>query len=97
VDEVEEWIKQTLIDANIQSEEIVYKTAKLSLKAGINKHSKTHTLSDDEVLGFAEWLDKNNYSMFLDKWVQNVDDEPKTPTELLQLFKEQQIKTLIYE
>jgi len=65
------------------------------------KHSETHTLSDDEVIEFNDWCIKNYCCeiLFSGKWYKrNGDDETEyTSKELLQLFKEQQIKTLIYE
>jgi hypothetical protein len=68
---------------------------------GYNEHSKTHTLSDDEVVEFNDWCIKNYCCeiLFSGKWYKrNGDDETEyTSKELLQLFKEQQIKTMIYE
>lgn len=54
---------------------------------GYNTHSQTQSLSDDEVAEFLEW--GNNY----------IKTNPNCYTykELLQLFKEQQIKTIYYE
>ena len=67
---------------------------------GYNTHASTHTLSDDEVVEFNDWCIKNYCCeiLFSGKWYKrNGDDETEyTSKELLQLFKEQQIKTLIY-
>lgn len=53
---------------------------------GYNTHAKTHTLSDDEVVEFGNTL-LNMPNNIL---------ELKTVLEHLQLFKEQQIKTIYY-
>jgi len=68
---------------------------------GYNTHSLTHTLSDDEVVEFMEWY-KNHLVQIYDKKTKlyEIESKPRckiTSKELLQLFKEQQIKTLIYE
>ena len=69
---------------------------------GYKNHAETHTLSDDEVVEFGQWVSHNDWVYLPSKgyWVneeQEELDQKLTSKELLQLFKEQQIKTIYYE
>lgn len=57
-------------------------------KEGYNTHAETHTLSDDEVVEFAGYFGK---------YYANIHNPVIDTKEILQLFKEQQIKTIYYE
>ena len=72
---------------------------------GYNTHSQTHSLSDDEVVEFNIWCNKPSEedirqpnTVYIPSsnfyWHKH---KKYTPKELLQLFKEQQIKTIYYE
>ena len=62
---------------------------KAGFKCGYNKSQETHPFSEEDMIEFADWKDKNiqelNYSML------------HNTKELLQLWKEQKTKTLYYE
>jgi len=70
-------------------------------KEGYNTHAETHTLSDDEVVEFMEWYKSNSVQIYnRETKLHQISLKPNSQIntkELLQLFKEQQIKTLIYE
>lgn len=98
-----------IIDIEILAEKdfikLEYKNGKQDFKVGFcrgyNTHASTHTLSDDEVVEFLDWIGKNykGFSGTKHYWSNkgknsHIMIESK---ELLQLFKEQQIKTLMYE
>jgi hypothetical protein len=57
---------------------------------GYNTHASTHTLSDDEVVDFVDYC-LNKHSLDIIGKYSKVSSK-----ELLQLFKEQQIKTIYY-
>jgi len=72
-----------------------------NVKGGLYKSLETHTLSDDEVVEFlnfeSQWLADNKYRNGLFEYKPYGIGKDVSRKELLQLFKEQQIKTIYYE
>ena len=75
-------------------------------RAGYNKSQETHPNSDDDVIEFSKWKDYNFYQHIEDNLYRTMQARPMykvlenksyTLIELLQLWKEQRIKTIYYE
>ena len=67
-----------------------------ALRAGYNKSQETHPYSDEDMVEFNEWCNKNyEFDNRCNHWFHG--NGYYTTKELLQLWKEQRTKTLYYE
>lgn len=76
--------------------------ADVDFKAGYNKSQETHPNSDEDMIEFAVWKDKNKFSVISTKedWVSELLEYSGcvyTTKELLELWKKQQPKIVYYE
>lgn len=77
-------------------------TANIDFKAGYNKAQEISPFSDDDMINFSEFIENwlNNNISSKSCWVKSgekLDIDDITTKELLNIWKEQQIKTIYYE
>lgn len=68
---------------------------------GYNKSQETHPNSDEDMIDFAEWIDKNKFSILTinNEWVSELLPYSGclyTTKELIQIWREQQSKIVYY-
>lgn len=65
---------------------------------GYNKAKETYQFTEEDMIDFAEWIaDSKKHGYCKQLYEAMIVNKVQTTKELLQIFKEQQIKTIFYE
>ena len=64
---------------------------------GYNKSQETHPFSEEDMIEFLDWKEKNHYVFTSDGFTKIGVSKFYATEELLQIWKEQRIKTVYYE
>ena len=88
-------------ESSSQDELNIWNSNWMGFQEGYNKSQETHPNSDEDMAEFADWCETNytcnQKKKYWYKYADKTDDiKPYTTKELLQLWKEQQPKTIYY-
>lgn len=100
VDEVDE-INNLIWEAYKSQSKHVIDEITVGFQVGYNKSKETHPFSEEDMIEFAKWVNKNRFLQHADKlWSSSLIEYSGclyTTKELLQLWKEQKPKIVYYE